>query len=344
MSQFYPALQARGWDLTVSPFFDSSYEASQKRLNLQLARNVLSSYSRRLSALRACSNFNLVWLQIEALPRVPAFVESAAIPKKTKYVLDIDDAWFFAYEQSPSRLKKFVYADKISSLMRHAAAVIAGNEFLAGYARSSGQENVHVVPTVPSLHDYEPKRWGCTAPGTTPTIGWIGSPSTTRHLLTIREVIEELSREQGVRFLAIGADKRLLQDLPIEVRPWSAETESRDLAEFDIGIMPLTNDPWERGKCGFKIIQYMGAGLPVVASPVGFNRDLVGNYDIGFLPTSKSDWKMSLSGLTQDRNLCARLGVAGRKAFEQYFCLERHISRVVGLFETLATTDDASNG
>jgi glycosyltransferase involved in cell wall biosynthesis len=145
------------------------------------------------------------------------------------------------------------------------------------------------------------------------TIGWIGSPITAKFLLEIAEPLAWANRELHARILLIGSGEIDLASCKTEIVPWTAETEVDLLQSIDVGVMPLPNTPFERGKCGYKLVQYMACGKPVIASPVGINREIVTPGLNGYLPTSKDEWQQAFKKLFDDRELCSTMGRASRE-------------------------------
>ncbi|HYG25777.1 MAG TPA: glycosyltransferase family 4 protein, partial [Caulobacteraceae bacterium] len=150
------------------------------------------------------------------------------------------------------------------------------------------------------------------------TVGWIGSPATAHYLAPLEPVLSELAEETGLRAVAIGATVGSL----FEVVPWSEDGEVEALADLDIGVMPLADSPWERGKCGYKLIQYMAMGLPVVASPVGVNTTIVRHGENGFLAANDDEWRTHLRALASDPQLRETMGRAGRRMVEETYSLQ----------------------
>ena len=196
--------------------------------------------------------------------------------------------------------------------------VVAGNEHLAEMFRRRGAA-ARVLPTVVDIGRYCAKAHG---PDERPTLVWIGSHSTLPYLREILPVLESMPRPK----LLIVADQTLQSSsIEIEHVPWSAATEAAALARGDIGIAPTPFDRWTEGKCGFKIVQYMAAGLPVIASPVGANRELVVDGETGYLVHSSSDWTKATAALAGDWELRARMGASGRARAERLYTLDRAV-------------------
>ncbi|MEI8064488.1 MAG: glycosyltransferase family 4 protein, partial [Verrucomicrobiota bacterium] len=191
----------------------------------------------------------------------------------------------------------------VQEILRRATAVIVGNEFLADYARQFAG-NVTVVPSAVELARYRR--------GAGTTVGWIGSRSTLPYLRPLVPVFQQL----GITPRVISAGS---PDFPSDFRSWQMETEVDELAQLGIGVAPLPDNPWERGKCAVKILQYMACGLPVVASPVGVQRELVRDGVTGFHATTSTEWRDRLQQLLADAALRQRLGTAGRELVAQCY-------------------------
>ena len=313
--QYVPALEAAGLDVRVSPLFDDRYLAAR-----YARRHALSGYARalatRIEALRDLDRYALVVIEKELLPYAPLLLESPWLSRP--YVLDYDDAIFHQYDHHASPVVRWALGRKIPSLMRGSSLVIAGNRYLAEYATRAGAGRVAIVPTVVDLSAHHSR---VARPGGVFTIGWIGSPSTSTYLGAIAPALAAVCADGRARVVLIGAGDVTLPGVPVELLPWSEETEARDMARFDVGIMPLPDEPWERGKCGFKLIQYMACGMPVVASPVGVNREIV-DPSCGFLATDLREWTRALRALRADPALRREMGVAGRTRVGARYSLE----------------------
>jgi glycosyltransferase involved in cell wall biosynthesis len=171
------------------------------------------------------------------------------------------------------------------------------------------------------------------------TVGWIGSPSTQEYLRHIGPALARFCAETGGRVQAIGVEERFqLEGVPLEAVPWSKETELAALQALDVGIMPLADSPWERGKCGFKLIQYMACGLPVVASPVGANREIVIDGETGALAATQDEWVSALKSLAGDAARRRRMGEAGRARVVSGYSLQAVAPRLAALLRRAAGT------
>ena len=314
---YLPALRNAGFRVTEAPLLDDDYLRALYGGQRPDRRRIAAAYARRVAALRQAGRHDVVWLEKEALPWLPAGVESAAGLAAVPYVMDIDDAWFERYARHRLAPVRALLGGKFATLARNARIVLAGNPYLADWARGAGCRDVRLLPTVVEPARY-PVRLPPGASGEPAIVGWMGSPSTARYLGMVGGALARLG--PAVRLRVVGA-KDVELPVPAAFAPWREESEADDLSGFDIGIMPLPDDPWERGKCGYKLIQYMAAGRPVVASPVGVNTTLVQHGVNGFLAEGEDAWAEALGRLAADPDLRARMGAAGRRLVEERYAL-----------------------
>ncbi|MDP9358614.1 MAG: glycosyltransferase family 4 protein [Chloroflexota bacterium] len=332
--QFLPYLEEQGFEVDVLPLLDDAYLHARYAGAGVSRRRVVAAYARRLGQLLRSRQFDLVWLEKEALPWLPSAIESLLLAVGAPYVVDYDDALFHRYDQHPAFAVRALLGNKIDRVMRGAALVILGSSYLAARARAAGARQVAILPTVIDLQRYPPAP---AAKNEIFTIGWIGTPLTARlHLETIRGPLETLCAGGKARVVAIGAGD-LGWQAPVKVRAWSGATEVADLQGIDVGIMPLPDSPFERGKCGFKLIQYMACGRPVVGSPVGVNDDLIDPGVNGFKATTPEEWIRTLDTLRANRELRRGMGEAGRGLVERAYCLQVAAPRLDELLREAAT-------
>lgn len=314
--QYIPSLERAGIAVSLSALLDDEYlshKFDRGRSSIWLAAR---GYAKRLHALLGAGSFSVVLIHCELFPYLPALFERVLQWRRIPYVLDFDDAIFHNYDQHSRFLIRYLLGNKVASAIQGAAGIIAGNEYLASYARRHNSR-VEVLPTVVDIERYDrerrPKR------STDFTVGWIGSPSTAAYLRNVQPALAQFFARAAGQLVLVGSGPIDLPGVPVHVRSWSESTEVDELSDFDLGIMPLPDTPWTRGKCGFKLIQYMAVSLPVVASPVGVNAILVDHGVNGFLATSTVDWVTALTVLAGDRTLRGSMGQAGReKVARQY--------------------------
>jgi glycosyltransferase involved in cell wall biosynthesis len=336
--QYIPRLEAAGIDCETQPLLDDVYLEKTFNNESVALSYLVNRYWRRLRATLSSRRFDVVVLQYEAFPYIPAWLEHL-LGVRVPYVLDIDDAIFHGYDSNPKFLVRFALGKKIRAVLRSAACVLAGSPYLVDYARAENC-NVDWAPTCVDINRFPMKSWREDS-GKPFTIGWIGAPSTARYAAMAVPAIRELAQRMPVRLLYIGSGPVVYENVTPEVRAWSEETEIADLLDFDVGIMPLPDDPWTRGKCAFKLIQYMACGLPVVASPVGMNNNLVQAGRNGFLAASREEWLRSLETIGRDVGLRSSFGRAGRCIVEKEFTSEIGGNKLLRAIELAADQGDS---
>lgn len=330
-TQFLPALADGGVNVTMSPLLDDAYLAGRFGGGGSALPSYAAAFGRRLRAVLSARRYDLVWLYSEAFPYLPPWFEAALGTLGVPYLYEFDDAFFHQYDTHDNPVVRRLLGNKIRRVLQGAAGVIAGNDYLADYARAV-QPNVWVVPTVVDTARYTPAATASSQVNAKPfTVGWIGSPSTAPYLREVEGALRRFCAATGARVVTVGAGDLQLAGVPLENRRWSEATEVEELQGFDVGIMPLPDSPWARGKCAFKLVQYMACGLPVVASPVGMNATLVTDGVDGFHATDEDSWVRALTAVHADANLRARMGAAGRQAIEEGYSLAVTAPRVVGI-------------
>ena len=332
--QFLPHLDKQGFDISICPLFNDKYVRNlysnhQKRTFL----NPLFGYVKRIFNILFHDSFDLVWVEKEALPWIPAFLELILYKNSVPYVLDYDDAVFHRYDQHKNPMVRGLLFKKIERIMARSSVVVAGNRYIADYAQKAEVTRVEIFPTVVDLSKYRVKE---TFDSSFFRIGWIGSPSTSKHMSIAAGALTNVCKNENVEFRAMGALQRDLDEIPGKLVPWNAETEKEELTYFDVGIMPLPDTPWERGKCGFKLIQYMASGLPVIASPVGANCEIVDHGVNGFLARDTKEWIEYFYILRRDPDLRLRMGTLGRKKVEEKYSLDVIAPRLISIFQKAA--------
>ena len=277
---------------------------------------------------RARRHVDLILLEKEALPWIPDAIEAGLVPKRIPVVSDYDDAVFHRYDLHSSPIVRTLLGNKIAGVMSRSALVLAGNDYLAEYAIAAGARRIEIAPTVVDCEAYGPRAIPSLG---SPVVGWIGSPSTFPFVEAVAPLLDGLGRDMGVRTMIVGASADQKGSAPFSFRDWAEDREIADIQSMDIGIMPLPDTPWARGKCGYKLIQYMGCGLPVVASPVGVNAKIVEHGVNGFLAETEEEWEAALTALINDPDLRQRMGQEGRKKVEAEYSLQVHGPRVARL-------------
>ena len=343
--QMIPELRRLGVELEPRPFLDDAGLARYHRPG-GIPRKVvdlLRGMRRRLAAFEEARGYPVVLVHREAWPLIGFDVERALARRGVRWVFDFDDAVFLSNvsdaNRSFARLKPF---GQPARLTRGAATVAAGNAWLAEWARAqrTGRpaDEVQVVPTAVDAGVWRPR---AREPGP-PRLGWIGSPHTVEHLRLIGPALERLSRRHaGLEVHVVGAPFEW-PGVAVHQHPWSVNTEAELMARCDIGLSPLADTDWSRGKCGLKLLLYMALGLPAVASAVGVHREMIRHGENGMLARSEVDFENALEALIDDPGLRGRLGVAARETVLSFYSVEAVAPRLKLLLQRAADSNRRS--
>lgn len=281
-------------------------------------------------------NYDFVFIHREILPAGPPILEwfIAKVLQK-KIIYDFDDAiWNTDLKNEPLLQKLVKWRGKVASICKWSYKVSCGNEYLYSYARRHNSSVVLNPTTIDTKELHNPHRYAVIKNPNEIVIGWTGTHSTIKYLHDIAPVIKHLEdTNPHVRFVVIADKKPDLDLKSILFIPWSKENEGRDLMKFDIGIMPLTDDEWSQGKCGFKALQYMALGIPCVASPVGVNKKIIDDSINGFLCTTPYQWLEALSTLIYDAHLRKEMGLRAREKVIKDYSVDSNAAVFLSLFQ-----------
>ncbi len=322
--QYLPELNARGHSVTVLPFFTDTY---LDVLFHNRRVNPLYFFNRALARLAHClrgSRHDLAWIEGELVPFLPAWPEKlfhVLLPRKRIY--EFDDANWLRYRGKP------LLEDKFGSILAGAGGVVVGNPFLQDYVKAFNG-NTLVVPTVVDWSKYA----SVVPIGEGSTIGWIGTRNTCPFLEEVRPALKELSATHQFKLKVVGASVAS-DGYPVEEVPWSEDSEAEQIATFDIGIMPLTKTPWSEGKCGLKLIQYLAAGVPAVATSVGVNTQYISESRAGYLAEDQETWVFALRKLLDHADLRREMGQNGRDWVRSQMTVQAQASRLVSFLESV---------
>ena len=329
--QYLPFLEKNNITVCVNTLFDDQYLQTIYSGNRKKWLSIIKAYLFRLVMLLKVWKFDLIWIEKEIFPWAPAWIEQALGVLKIPYIVDYDDAIFHKYDLNKSKFIRWGLGAKIDKVMKHAKLVIVGNEYLAQRALNAGAKWVEHMPTVVDMDRYRfdnnKKKVNMF------TIGWIGTPKTAMYLRYIESALKHICSEVNVRLLLIGSGPVEISGINIEIHGWSEVTEVEEIGLIDVGIMPLPDEPWERGKCGYKLIQYMACGKPVVASPVGVNKNIVEHNITGILADTDDEWINALESMMKDHNLCKKMGRAARIKIEREYSLEDASKKMITLLQ-----------
>ena len=317
--QFMPYLRAAGVNCRVYPLFGPAYfRILEIRIPamrvLAKAGYVIARFVKRVWDMLTMPAADLVVIEGQLFPYVPAAVERLILRAFPRVAVELDDAIY---------LTRF-HGRKIPALLKSASAAIVGNETLARYARGFCSR-VEVIPTVVDTDYFRPRKADegivLGASGKAVTVVWVGLAYNLPYLEFLAPVLSELSAQGLIRLRVVCSRPPNLEGVEVEFRRWNLERETEDLADGQIGIMPLPDTEWARGKCGLKLLQYMACSMATIASPVGVSAEIVRDGETGFHSSSLEDWRDGLSRLCRDGELRARFGQAGRRRVEDQYSL-----------------------
>jgi glycosyltransferase involved in cell wall biosynthesis len=318
--EFHGFLDKKAWDILYI-----------KGKIVQKFVSVFKGYLKRILLLFRLASFDIVFIHREAAPLGPPIFEwiIAKVFRK-RVIYDFDDAIWLPNTTAENKIAGLLkWHSKIASICQWAYKITPGNEYLATFARQSNL-NVTLLPTVVNTNTHAPTPNKNTKEKV--TIGWTGSHSTLVYLNPLVEILQKLEQHYSFYFIVI-ADKN--PELPLanfKYIKWSKESEIVDLQLINIGIMPLADDQWAKGKCGFKAIQYLALGIPAVASPVGVNSQIVIDGDNGFLCDSADQWYTALEKLLQNQQLRKEFGAKGRQHITDNYSVQSQEQAFFSLF------------
>jgi glycosyltransferase involved in cell wall biosynthesis len=329
ITQYIPYLQAHGFDVTVDAFFSPSFFRFlyEKGQYVRKALRFSGLALRRLAAATRAGRYDVIFIYREAFPVGPPVIERYLASRGRAIVLDFDDAIFLPDTSEANWFAASLkFVQKVPTLIRLSNRVIVGNETLAQYARAHNPA-VAMIPTAVDTTRFVPRSTPRAAGP--PIVGWIGSPTTTRYLSTLSGVLRTVAASHPFVLRVSGAAGPLPFDgVDVRTEPWSLDREVELFNTCDVGVYPLTDDAWAQGKCGFKAIQFMACGVPVVASPVGVNRDIIQDGVNGFLAVTPDEWVQKIGRLLAEPELRERLALAGRRTIEERYSVRVQAPRI----------------
>jgi glycosyltransferase involved in cell wall biosynthesis len=322
--------------LFVTEYFwsDNMYKILYEKGNFLLKLGgLITGFLKRILLLTKIKKYNYIFLLREATPIGPPFFEwiCTKILKK-KLIYDFDDAIWISQASKNNSIAKIVKsAWKVKFICKWGYKVSVGNQYLYDYA-ARYSKSVVLNPTCVDTKEMHNSIKDQHIAVKKLVIGWTGSFSTLIYLDSILNALQELEKKYEFDFLVIADQNPHLPLKNFVYKKWTEESEINDLLECNIGLMPLDNNEYTKGKCGFKLIQYMALGIPVIASPIGVNEKVVTQKVNGFLCQSNEEWIESLEKLILDAGLRKRMGEEGRKKIEQFYSVKSNKNNFLSLF------------
>lgn len=334
--QYRPALARAGIEVEWHALLGDDYVRGLTGGARPSRAAIAHRYTQRMRQLASVGQADLLWVYAELFPYLPAAFERFAFLRSVPVVYDFDDAFFHQYDDNARPAIRRLLGGKLEPLLRGANACACGNAYLRDYAARFCDTTI-IMPTVVDTDVWRPAARDPAAPV---SIGWIGTPSTWAYMRPLLPLLAELAADRGIRVRVVGAGAQAQADRfdGVDLIGWSEATEIAEVASMDIGIMPLPDELWARGKSGYKLIQYMACGLPVVASPVGVNAEIVEDGVTGYLARSSEQWRAALVALLDDAARRRRMGQAGRQRAEARYSLAHCAPQMVSLLHQAAAT------
>lgn len=318
----------------LTPFFYEKFKPSGG-LWSKLAYFGLSALSRFIALFRLAF-YDVVYIQKLVLPHVYPLPEvmlcklGKLLGKRV--IFDFDDAIFTVSQvRNKTWVERFTCPGRLQKVLALCDCVVAGNNYLAEFARNYNK-NVYVLPTCVDLAKYpapEPKCNGCDPV----VIGWVGTPSTLPYLHLITPALQQVAQKRAIILRIVGGQNYSCPGVKVECLPWTLEGEVELIRSFTIGVMPLTDDEWSRGKCGLKLLQYMAAGVPAVASPVGVNSEIIQDGVNGYLAGSLKQWAEALERISTDPAAHLSMIKRARETVEKKYSVESNITKLVEILK-----------
>jgi len=338
--QYTDFLEANGFTCELSPLADSKDLQTLYSKNNYFAKFKLlyRAYRKRKTDLRKVKNkeFDLVFVFREAMIGRFLFFEKKVKASGTPMIFDFDDSiWLQDVSDANKKFSWLKNPQKTSKIIKLCHLVITGNEYLRNYSLQYNQNTI-IIPTTIDTSVYQPLKKNFEDISKPITIGWSGSITTIKHFRTALGFLYTLKQKYGDKLsISVIGDKNYTNDeLGIFGKAWHSETELKDLCEFDIGIMPLPDDEWAKGKCGLKGLQYMALEIPTVMSPVGVNTEIITDGVNGYLASTEEEWIEKLSLLIESEELRKKLGKASRQTVVDKYSVDANKHKWVEAFHS----------
>ncbi|MFC1631099.1 glycosyltransferase family 4 protein [Candidatus Omnitrophota bacterium] len=328
--QYLPYLKQQGFKCSVSPFLFKLFFKTVYKKGRLLPKLIFFAFSfiRRIFDLARAVNYDLVVIYRESFPIGPPIFEYLLKFFGKKIIFDYDDAIFLpASSEANSILGRLRCPDNTGKIIKISKGAIAGNSYLRDYGLQFNPK-ISIIPTVIDTDKFRP---AAKSHNQNVVIGWTGTSSTQGYLLQLKDVFKTLlSKYPEIEIRIIGAADQLFDLDRVIYQDWSLDEEVSVIQDFCIGLMPLPDTEWARGKCGFKMIQYMACGIPAVATDVGANKEIIQNEVNGFLVSSADDWLKKISFLIENPQVRQKMGIAARGLIEEKFSLKRYKAEYAG--------------
>lgn len=321
--QYLSYVQDVGITFDVKPLFSDEYLLYKYQYGKENKIITLQRILKRIVlVLFHGAKYDVLVIEKELVPYFPPILEWYLKLRNISYIVDYDDAVWHNYDEHKVKIVQTMLKNKIRTVMKYSSVVLAGSEYILEYAKYASAKNIVKIPTVVDTTKYmgqSPQRENEQF-----IIGWIGSPSTSKYILHIDSMLTKFTSQYNAIVHLVGFDKKMTDKLTCNycVIEWKESSEVDEICKFDVGIMPLIDSPFERGKCGFKLIQYMACKKPVIASPIGENKIIVEEGVNGYLASDEDDWFVILEKLYHSQNMRVEMGMVGYEKIQKYYSLQ----------------------
>ncbi len=334
--QYIDFLKTKGFEFTFSYLLGEKSDSVFYTKGFSLVKGFIlfNSLLIRIKDWMRFNQFDIIFIQREALFIGSSFFEKRAAKSKAKFIFDFDDSiWIMDTSPGNKKWEWLKNPNKTKQNIANAHLVIAGNNYLAEFAKQYNK-NVILIPTTVDCNFHLPKPE--LRNKETLVIGWSGSISTIKHFELIIPVLKKLREkyQNKISFKVLGDSTYVNEELQIKGRAWSVIDEVNEINSFDIGIMPLPDDEWAKGKCALKGLTFMACGVPTLMSAVGVNKEIISNNENGFLATTEEEWIDCLSKLIDSKELRSKIGEVGRKTVLEKYSVEVNKEKYLSAFKS----------
>lgn len=339
--QYKEYLEQNGFEVEIKPLFPTQYILDLYGRGKKNWLILLPRYIQRFFQILFFKNYDIIFIEYELFPYAPLVFEKIALLGKKNIVLDYDDATFHTYDKSSHKLIQILLGNKIYQLVKIASIVITGSPYLTKIL-SEYNNNIAEIPTSISYIKYQLKQEQQKRENNPFVIGWLGSKNTSVNILPLKDVFIKLQQKHNIELHLVGFDKKLLNNLQgvsYKYIQWDAATEVVTIASFNVGIMPLEDNFFNYGKCGFKLIQYMACGVPTISTPlpanIKINRD-----NNNLFATKNEEWFNAFEKMIEEKEYYKTVvGKKNKQIVEQYYCVEANSKLYVACFNNLLLKD-----
>ncbi|MBU0490773.1 MAG: glycosyltransferase family 4 protein [Chloroflexi bacterium] len=342
--QYLPFLEQAGFEGVVHPLFVGTYlqriysaQPRYRQLMSQVPVIARTLFGRWQLLGREIQNYDLVYLQYDALPYLPLVLERRVFAPGVRVVVDYDDAVHISYQQHSNFLVRRILGAKIPNIVKQSHQVIVGNRHLAEWAANFNR-NVRIIPTSVDLERY-PLDPTTRSMNTRPVIGWIGTPITAKYLQLLKKPLQVLRTRHDFVLKVIGAPNLEMDGITMIQVPWSEASEVEELHTCDVGVMPLPDDVWARGKSALKLIQYLATGIAAVASPVGANCDVLQDGENGLLAGTETEWVEKIALLIENPTYREQLAQAGYRTVQSRYSLQANAPKWIDILRQVVSNE-----